>query len=563
MGVENLELLLKKSKSLKVLYVEDDAASRDSTLQALQIFFEDIIVANDGEEGYETFVESSFDLIITDINMPILNGIDMIYKIRQIDTEVTVLILSADVSAESFTKTIRAGIEGYLLKPIDIEQFISLIKKSVDNILSKKEIEDYKINLEEKVQEQTLKIKESLFRDNTTGLYNFLKLNEDINSGIYKSLLLFEIDQFSIMTMQYGREVTNKLLIEVSKTLQNNMSLDKQVYKLESDKFAILSKDNNQEKIEDFCKQILAYYDMSSMNVNGIEIYVTLSIGITLIDKNIDSTINVEYALENAKKTGGRYYSFYDTSNDEIIEEQKNIMMMNTVKELICDEDIVPYYEAILDVSTDEIIRYDVSVRGLIENELVKPSFFMNTAKRLGLISSVTKIIIQKSFQFFANNNYDFSIKITHRDLLEGYLPNFLAQKIKLYNIDASRITLEILENISISFDGKVIDNNIEAIKKMGVNIVIYDLGIENSNITKLVDIHLDLIKIDGHLINDMIKNEKARLIVKHISSLAKTLEIKVVAEHIDTKEILDIAKEIGIDYAQGSYVGQVLEDDI
>lgn len=162
MDTQSIELLLEKSKHLKVLYVEDDDASRDSTLQSLNIFFEDITLADNGEEGYEAFVDSKFDLIITDLRMPVLSGEEMIEKIRQIDSEIIILILSADVSAKSFTKTIRAGIEGYLLKPIDIEQFVALIKKSVDNIINKKEMKNYKENLEKKVQEQTLKIRESI-----------------------------------------------------------------------------------------------------------------------------------------------------------------------------------------------------------------------------------------------------------------------------------------------------------------------------------------------------------------------------------------------------------------
>ncbi len=91
----------------------------------------------------------------------------------------------------------------------------------------------------------------------------------------------------------------------------------------------------------------------------------------------------------------------------------------------------------------------------------------------------------------------------------------------------------------------------------MGFSIAIDDFGTENSNFSRLVDINLDIIKIDGFFIKNIVKSQKDQLVVKSIVSLAKTLGVKVVAEYVENQEILDIITEMDIDYAQGYHIGK------
>jgi 2-C-methyl-D-erythritol 4-phosphate cytidylyltransferase/2-C-methyl-D-erythritol 2,4-cyclodiphosphate synthase len=145
------------------------------------------------------------------------------------------------------------------------------------------------------------------------------------------------------------------------------------------------------------------------------------------------------------------------------------------------------------------------------------------TAEKLGFITSVTRTIINKSFDFFKDNNYDFSINITERDLLEGYLIAFLKEKITLYGMKPSRVTFEILENITISKNSKTITQQLNELREMGFKIAIDDFGIENSNFSRLLEINIDFIKLDGIFIKNLKNNEKNRTITKAIVNLAKT----------------------------------------
>ncbi len=151
---EKLIQLKEFSKNLNILYVDDDSTLQLITLDILSNFFLNITIANDGVEGLEKFENGDFDLIISDIEMPNMNGIKMISEIRKKSKDIVILILSAYIKPEYFIETIKLGIDGYIIKPMEYEQFISLLYKSIEKIKNKKKVEEYKHNLELKVQEQ-------------------------------------------------------------------------------------------------------------------------------------------------------------------------------------------------------------------------------------------------------------------------------------------------------------------------------------------------------------------------------------------------------------------------
>jgi PAS domain S-box-containing protein len=134
-------LKIDQDKALTLLYVEDDAAVRAVTLLVLQNFFHTIIVGMDGQDGFEQYLshQENIDLIITDITMPKLNGIEMIEMIRKHNPDLPILVISAHTEFHYFIKTIELGVDGYLLKPLKSEQFLQTLSKCIQKIHLKKE----------------------------------------------------------------------------------------------------------------------------------------------------------------------------------------------------------------------------------------------------------------------------------------------------------------------------------------------------------------------------------------------------------------------------------------
>ena len=127
----NLELLLSITKTLKILYVEDNEDARVQTLKMLHNYFSHIDIAVNGADGLELFQKNCYNIIFTDLNMPVMDGISMIEKIRQIDIHIPIVVLSAYDDKEYFLETIKHGIDGYILKPYNFKQIIEVITKMI------------------------------------------------------------------------------------------------------------------------------------------------------------------------------------------------------------------------------------------------------------------------------------------------------------------------------------------------------------------------------------------------------------------------------------------------
>jgi len=153
------EQLFKFATTLKILYVEDNEDTRDIIDDLLEDIFGEVIVAINGEDGIAKF-DNSIDLIITDINMPIINGIDMLKKIKQQNQMVSSIIISAHNDTSYFTETIALGVDGYLLKPITYDSLQTSLVSILEKIYLKKEILNHKKILEKKLDNQITQLQQ-------------------------------------------------------------------------------------------------------------------------------------------------------------------------------------------------------------------------------------------------------------------------------------------------------------------------------------------------------------------------------------------------------------------
>ena len=140
----DIDELIEYSHDLTLLYVEDNKDAREMTSMLLEDFFDNIIVAIDGEDGYKKFIQNEIDLVMTDINMPKLNGIELCKKIRKEDNYTPIIILSAHNEDNFFMDSLKHGVTAYLLKPIDIDQLAMIVYRIVQK---HKLINESKINL--------------------------------------------------------------------------------------------------------------------------------------------------------------------------------------------------------------------------------------------------------------------------------------------------------------------------------------------------------------------------------------------------------------------------------
>lgn len=391
-----------------------------------------------------------------------------------------------------------------------------------------------------------------------TTIFQSDELDQDVSNGLYNYLFILDISNFSSINKSYGKAVGDKILVEVYNLLQFNIHNKAKLYKIESDRFVIITYEQGVKRVEYFAQQLISFFDTKCVCTDEFDIDISFNIGVSKIIDNISNTmVNCEYALESSKKLGSRHFEIYDEFSVEYLEEKEALLWLNKTKEIVLNDGIFAYYQPIKNLKNDKIEKYEVLARGKCDDEIIEPLKFVKSAKRLGILTSITKTIIKKSFEAFSKNSYDFSINLTDRDLVEGYLSTFLAEKLHTYNINPNRVTFEILENIVINTNEQKISQQITELKDMGFSIAVDDFGIENSNFERLLDMKVDVIKIDGAFISNLRRDDKTVKIVQTIVKLAKSLGMQTVAEYVYDEYTYNAMKELGIDYAQGHFIGK------
>ncbi len=418
-------------------------------------------------------------------------------------------------------------------------------------------LQDVAARNEEIAKTKSNELLEKLYKDEITNLPNSLALQRDIARFEGGTLFLLDINNFNIFNKLYGFAFGDLLLQEVTKNLIFLSSKGESLYKLSADRYALLSHLHNEEHIENTCNQIFAYFDTTEIVVETIENFVSFSIGVAKIEDGRDAIVDAEFALDISKKHGKRFKVVYDGGSSQIREELESISWLNKTREFIHKDMIVPYFQPIVDVNTREIYKYECLARVIDGDLVIPPLMFINASVKLGLLTSVTKSMISNYFHYFAGKNTRFSINITERDIMDGYLLEFIKFKAQRYGIDPRNVTLVILEIITLSHASDLITGTIGLVKDYGCDIAIDDFGSENSNFSRLLSLQSDYLKIDGSFVHNCDKDLEKQKIIDAIVQLARRLGIKSVAEFVSSESIFNTIKALGVDYAQGYLFGK------
>lgn len=125
---------LEKMQSLTVLYAEDEIGLRKNIADTLSYYVKEVIEASDGEEAYRLYQEKKPDIILSDIHMPRMDGIELVKKIRAADTKIPIIMITAHTDKEYLLEAVELHMEKYLVKPIDLDQLLKALEKSIEQI---------------------------------------------------------------------------------------------------------------------------------------------------------------------------------------------------------------------------------------------------------------------------------------------------------------------------------------------------------------------------------------------------------------------------------------------
>lgn len=407
---------------------------------------------------------------------------------------------------------------------------------------------------------QIVNQKEKLYKlantDSLTGYFNRNKFLEDLNEN-NSALAIINIKKFRDFNDFYGFEFGDEIIIQLLdkvNTLIENSNLT--LYRLHADEFAILGKDINNSVFTSLMESFLSN-ELTTLIIYKKKISIDIYISISFEKENLMKTAEI---VKDTLKNSYKRLLIYN-KNLNLEEKSKNYLMWTKkIKQAVENDNFVPFFQPIVDNKTLKWGKAESLVRLKEKNgNIVSPFFFLRVAKKSNYYFYITKIMVNKTFNYFENRDEEFSINLSIRDILDEYTLGFILSKIKSYS-SPNRVIFEIEESEGIDRFDEVI-SFIDIVKSYGCKIAIDDFGTGYSNFAYLLKFKADFIKIDGSLIKDITENKNSKIIVKNIVNFAKDLNIKTVAEYVENEEIFNEVKSLGVDYSQGYYFSKPIEE--
>ena len=537
--INNISIL----KNMSILYVEDEKDLREVTHEILKSFTKNQYIAENGQEGLELFkkYEKNIDLIVTDINMPILNGLEMAKEIKNINPNIPIIITTAFSNKEYLLESIDIGIDKYVLKPIDIAKLLQAMSQSI-------------IYYELK----------ELFVDKLTNLPNRNKLKKDLTQTDDVLMAFFDIDGFLTLNDLFGEEIGDGILVELSYKLKEHFPANEySVYKLDVDKFVVVAV-NSGKSVEEFykyTKSFISKIENQSFLVNENEIDINLTVGVS----HANGALAYKYAQRTITyaRTKLRKIMIYNDSFNIHQSFENNIKWLKQLKNGFKENKFQAYFQPIVDTQTKEIYKYEALIRYIDENgNEVGPYNFLDIAKKTKQYPNIIKVILKDALKLIKEKNKKVSINISYADISNKNTTKYIYDFLTAQSIEYTKLlSFEILESEEI-VDFEEVSRFISEVKKFECIVGIDDFGAGYSNFHLLSKLKISFIKIDGSLIQNIHNSKDLEIIVRTISNIAKEFNVKTVAEFVANEEIYNKVKELNIDYSQGFYFDKPISYD-
>ncbi len=557
----------------RVLLVDDDDQIRRSLLDMLNERY-DCREVDSAEEALLVLGKESFDLVISDINMTGMSGLELVPHVQAIATDCIVMMISGQNHIETAIEALRAGAFDYILKPFDVPRVEAAVERARRQSSLLKEKRRYKDQLEQLLSERTAEVNRLAYNDTLTSLPNRTLFKDRLEqaivvaqrAGVLLGILFISVDKLKKVNDTLGHLAGDQLLKQVAGRLRSCVTESDTVARLRGDEFAVML--THIDGTKDAMEVIGSIREAlnSPFKLDAQELFATVSIGVSLFPhdgKEKQSLLkNADSALYRARKSGGDTYRFY--TDDMNSKASKQFALEASLRSAIDNQEFVMHYQPRLAVDSLKITGVEALVRWQHPQlGLLSPAEFIPLAEDNGLILPIGEWVLRTACR--QNRNWQqrsfaamrVGVNVSALQFQQPHLAERVLQILEETGLAPEYLDLELTENSIMGTESTI--EVLSRLKAMGVTISIDDFGTGFSSLSYLKRLPIDALKIDQSFIRDVTTDPDAAALVMAIVTLAHNLRLQVVAEGVETQEQLRLLHLLRCDEAEGHFFSKPL----
>lgn len=534
----------------KILIVENDEFNLKSLISLLADRYE-IITACDGKIVLRLLEENYKDLalVLMNIQIPVLSGFDFLRKVQEDPflSLIPIIVMTASDAPKTEVVCLNLGAADYIRKPYHAE----LIKKRLENVI--------------RLRESSVSLRE-IEKDSLTGLYteqaffHYSRRIMQFRSDKKMHVIIGRIKDFELIISIYGRKKANELLCYMASIYNKKFKYGLLAKKGKASFLCLLSDDYklDHQRMDNVINEFT-----ENAPIKGIRIKYGIYKN---IDKNLPITTICDYASMAAETVMEDYNHDYAYYTDELAQKRiYNQMIENCFTDALKNKEFMIYYQPKIDVITEKVIGAEALVRWQrTDGSMISPENFIPIYEKNGQIQKLDAYIfgqvcrLQKRILDESKKLLSVSVNLSRSSILCEEIVEQYTKIVRENDIPITCVPLEITESASVY--GQKVVKVAERLLQSGFKLHIDDFGSGYSSMESLSRLPFSVLKIDKSLI-DHICETRVEILVNHIIKLSKDLNMRVLAEGVETKEQLDILRKIKCDEIQGFYYAQPMPE--
>jgi diguanylate cyclase (GGDEF)-like protein len=551
-------------KRRTALVIDDDAMMRLLVRESLAGIDVDVVEAGDGESGLAAFERARPDIVLLDVMMPGLDGYAVCERLRADPSGAgtPVLMITGLDDHGSITRAYDAGATDFVTKPIPWPILAHRVR--------------YMLRSSEAAE----RIRYLAHYDGLTDLPNRVLLKEQLRYAMAQAIrhgrtvgtLCLDLDHFKRINDTLGHARGDMLLKLVAQRLTEQVRQGDRIFREEGDpafpnvarmggnEFTVLLTELAQGQDAAKVAQRILGALSRPFSLEGQEIFISASIGIALhpTDGEDDDALlmNADAAMHDAKQRGRNTYRFYNQSMNAAAHQR--LTLENQLRRAIDRDELVLHYQPKIDATDGRIVGAEALVRWKHpELGLVPPARFIPLAEETGLIKPIGEWVLasacrqNRKWQDAGHPPLPISVNMSAANFRGGNLPELVERVLAAARLAPGHLELEVTESLLMQHVEETTEL-LHRLKAAGVRLSIDDFGTGYSSLNYLKRFPLDVLKIDRSFVTDVATNAGDKAITSAIVALARSLDLNVVAEGVETPVQAELLQALGCHVMQG-----------